>query len=80
LKDARPAFDAEAGLIAWRPGMTASYRLTRDRRVFGFGRLDSVAGAANADSPLVSRNTGYSAGVGVGVQWTGMRSERSAAD
>lgn len=75
---ARPAYDAAAGLIAWRLGMTASYRLTRDWRVFGFGRLDSVAGAANADSPLVSRTTGYSAGVG--LQWTGMRSERSAAD
>jgi outer membrane protein len=75
---ARPAYDAEAGLIAWRLGMTASYRLTRDWRIFGFGRLDSVAGAANADSPLVSRARGY--GAGVGVQRTGMRSERSAVD
>jgi outer membrane scaffolding protein for murein synthesis (MipA/OmpV family) len=74
----RPAYDAKAGLIAWRLGLTASHRLTRDWRVFGFGRLDSVAGAANADSPLVSRTTGYSAGVG--LQWTWMRSERAAAD
>jgi outer membrane protein len=74
----RPAYDAQAGLIAWRLGMTASYRLTRDWRVFGFGRLDSVAGAANADSPLVSRTTGYSAGVG--LQWTWRRSERPAVD
>jgi hypothetical protein len=74
----RPAYDAKAGLIAWRLGLTASHRLTRDWRVFGFGRLDSVAGAANADSPLVSRTTGYSAGIG--LQWTWMRSERAAAD
>ena len=74
----RPAYDAEAGLIAWRLGLTASHRLTRDWRIFGFGRLDSVAGAANADSPLVSRTTGYSAGVG--LQWTWLRSSRPASD
>ena len=74
----RPAYDAKAGLISWRLGLTASHRLTRDWRVFGFGRLDSVAGAANADSPLVSRTTGYSAGVG--LQWTWMRSDRPAVD
>jgi MipA family protein len=74
----RPAYEAKAGLIAWRLGLSASHRLSRDWRVFGFGRLDSVTGAANADSPLVSRTTGYSAGVG--LQWTWMRSERSAAD
>lgn len=74
----RPAYEAKAGLIAWRLGVSASHRLTRDWRVFGFGRLDSVAGAANADSPLVSRTTGYSAGIG--LQWTWMRSERAAAD
>jgi outer membrane protein len=74
----RPAYDANAGLIAWRLGLTASHRLTRDWRIFGFGRLDSVAGAANADSPLVSRTTGYSAGVG--LQWTWLRSQRPASD
>ncbi len=74
----RPAYEAKAGLIAWRLGLTASHRLTPDWRVFGFGRLDSVAGAANADSPLVSRTTGYSAGIG--LQWTWMRSQRPAAD
>jgi outer membrane scaffolding protein for murein synthesis (MipA/OmpV family) len=74
----RPAYEAKAGLISWRLGLTASHRLTRDWRVFGFGRLDTVAGAANADSPLVSRTTGYSAGVG--LQWTWMRSDRPASD
>lgn len=74
----RPAYDAGAGLIASRLRLTASHRLSRDWRIFGFGRLDSVAGAANAGSPLASRTTGYS--VGVGVQWTWMRSDRSASD
>ena len=74
----RPAYEAKAGLIAWRLGVSASHRLTKDWRVFGFGRLDTVAGAANADSPLVSRTTGYSAGIG--LQWTWMRSERAASD
>lgn len=74
----RPEYHARAGLIAWRLGVTASHRLTPDWRVFGFVRMDSVAGAVNADSPLVSRTTGYRAGVG--LQWTWMRSRRPAAE
>jgi outer membrane scaffolding protein for murein synthesis (MipA/OmpV family) len=75
---ARPAYEAKAGLIAWRLGVSGAHRLTRDWRIFGFARLDSVAGAANTDSPLVSRTTGYRAGIG--LQWIWMRSERSAID
>jgi len=74
----RPAYDAKAGLIAWRLGLTGLYRLTPDWRLFGFVRLDSLAGAANSDSPLVSQNSGYSGGFG--LQWTWMRSERSATE
>lgn len=74
----RPAYDAKPGLIAWRLRLTASHRLSPDWRIFGFGRIDSVAGAANLDSPLVSRTVGYSAGVG--LQWTWIRAERPAAD
>lgn len=74
----RPEFEAKAGLIAWRLGLVASHRLNRDWRIFGFVRMDSVAGATNADSPLVTRTAGYSGGLG--LQWTWMRSERSAAD
>lgn len=32
--------------------------LSRDWRVFGFGRIDSASGAANEDSPLVRRTSG----------------------
>lgn len=74
----RPAYDAKPGLIAWRLRLATSHRLSTDWRIFGFGRIDSVAGAANADSPLVSRTVGYSAGVG--LQWTWMRAGRPAAD
>jgi len=75
---ARPAYDAKAGLIAWRLGVAGSHRLTRDWRIFGFVRLDSVAGTVNTDSPLVSRTTGYRAGIG--LQWTWIRSERLASE
>lgn len=74
----RPAYDAKAGLIAWQFGVTGSHRLTRDWRIFGFTRLDTVAGTVNTDSPLVSRTTGYR--VGLGLQWTWMRSERLASE
>jgi outer membrane scaffolding protein for murein synthesis (MipA/OmpV family) len=74
----RAAYDARAGLIAWRLGLSASRLLTPDWRVFGLARIDSVAGAANRASPLVQRTAG--ATVLVGVAWTWMRSERSEAD
>lgn len=74
----RPAYEARAGLISWRLGLTASYRLSPDWRVFGFGRMDLVSGAANADSPLVSRSAGFTGGIG--LQWTWMRSSQPAAD
>ena len=74
----RPAYEARAGLLATRLGLTVSRSLSPDWRLFGFARLDSVAGAANRDSPLVRRTTGGS--VGIGVAWTWLRSERPAAD
>ena len=74
----RPAYTAKSGLVAWRLSASASYSLSRDWRLFGFARLDSVAGAANADSPLVRDRTGTS--VGFGVSYTWMRSEASAYD
>lgn len=74
----RPAYEARGGLIGWRLGVFASHRLSPDWRVFGFGRLDHVGGAANADSPLVSRQTGFTGGLG--LQWTWMRSAQPAVD
>jgi outer membrane protein len=74
----RPAYAAKSGLMAWRLGTSASVNVGPDWRVFGFVRLDSVAGAANEASPLVRRNTG--ATVGIGAAYTWMRSERRAND
>ena len=74
----RPAYDARAGLINGRLGLTASQQVAPDWRVFGFVRIDSVAGAANRASPLVRQTTGTTAGVG--LNWTWMRSERAAVD
>lgn len=74
----RPAYEAQAGLVAWRLGAFASRKLSPDWRVFGFARLDTVAGAANRDSPLVRRDTGFTAGVGVAYTW--LRSDSVAKD
>jgi outer membrane scaffolding protein for murein synthesis (MipA/OmpV family) len=74
----RPAYDARAGLIAWRLGLSASVPLGADWRLVGFTRLDSVAGAANRASPLVRQTTGLTAGVG--IAWTALRSSRPGAD
>ncbi len=74
----RPAYEAEAGLIAWRAGLAASHTLGRDLRLFGFARFDSVRGAANEASPLVRETGGWSAGFG--VAWTFARSSRPASD
>nr|WP_315193125.1 MipA/OmpV family protein [uncultured Aquabacterium sp.] len=74
----RPAYEADAGLVAWRLGASLGRKLTPDWRVFGFARVDTVSGAANQDSPLVRRNTGMTAGVGVAYTW--LRSEAMSQD
>lgn len=73
----RPAYEARAGLIATRLNFGAGYRLAANWRAFGFARLDTVKGAANRASPLVDRTTGLS--VGLGLSWTGWRSEAAGA-
>lgn len=73
---ARPAFEAQAGLIASRLSLSASRALTPDVRVFGFVRSESYAGSANTSSPLHLRSTGTSAGIG--LNWTLGRSEARA--
>lgn len=65
----RPAYAAESGLVAWRLGLTASRSLNPDWLLFGFARLDSVAGAANRASPLVERRSGATVGLGLSYTW-----------
>lgn len=74
----RPAYTAERGLVAWRLSASFSRNLSRDWRLFGFGRYDTVSGAANEDSPLVKRTGGGSIGIGLAYTW--MRAERTALD
>ena len=75
---ARPAYTAESGLVSWHFGTAFSRSLARDWNLFGFARLETVAGAANESSPLVRRSSGASVGVGVAYTW--MRSDRAAFD
>lgn len=72
----RPAYRADAGLLAWRLSASVSRNLNRDWRLYGFARVDTVAGAANRASPLVRQTTGTMAGVGVSYTW--MRSTTMA--
>jgi outer membrane protein len=74
----RVSYTARDGLIALRAGLLAAHALTPDVRMFYIIRFDSLAGAANHDSPLVRRNVGWSAGIG--LAWTLARSEHSAND
>lgn len=75
---ARPAYSAQSGLVGWRLATSFSRSLSPDWRLFGFARLDSVAGAANKNSPLVRQTTGATLGLGVSYTW--MRSEERARD
>lgn len=75
---ARPAYAAQAGLVGWRLGTSLSRNLTPDWRLLGFARMDSVAGGANRNSPLVRQTTGVT--VGLGVSYTWMRSSERARD
>ena len=74
----RPAYTAQSGLVSWRLGTAFSRSLARDWNLFGFARLETVAGAANESSPLVRRSSGASVGMGIAYTW--MRSERAALD
>jgi outer membrane protein len=72
----RPVYHARSGLMLMRTGVSGSYKVHPDVRVFAFVRYDLYAGAANRDSPLFRQNTGTSAGIG--LAWTFSRSAQRA--
>lgn len=72
----RPAYHAGAGLMLVRAGVSTSYKVNDDVRVFGFVRMESYAGAANRDSPLMKKNN--DASIGAGFTWTLGRSQTLA--
>ncbi len=74
----RPAYRARSGLVAWRLSAAVNKSLNRDWRVFGFVRVDTVAGAANRASPLVRQTTGTTVGIGLG--YTLARSNQAGED
>lgn len=74
----RAAYQARAGLIAWRLNTTFSKALGADWRVFGGLRLETVEGAANRDSPLVRRRAGTS--VAIGLSYVFARSNEPGVD
>lgn len=74
----RPTFDARSGLVAWRLNGSLTRDLTPDLRVIAFGRVESVAGAANRASPLVRQTTGVT--YGIGLTYTLMRSAAGSRD
>ena len=74
----RPTYHATGGLIALRATLFASRLFTPDMRFLSYLRFDSLAGAANHDSPLVRREGGWS--FGIGLSWTMAHSESNASD
>ena len=74
----RPAYNAQSGLISTRASILSSRLINRDVKFFAYLRFDSVASAANHDSPLVQRDNGWSAAIG--LMWTLARSVQGAND
>ena len=74
----RTSYSSKPGLIVIRAGLSASYKLTPDARLFLGMRLESLAGAANRNSPLIRQNSGWAAGIG--LAWGLAYSEYDAVD
>lgn len=74
----RPAYEAQAGLIATRLGLSTAKDISPDVGVFAFVRYELYNGAANRASPLFLHSNGTS--VGIGLTWMLSRSESRAAN
>ena len=74
----RSAYTAQAGLLSLRLAGSVSHLINPDLRLFFYGRVDSVNGAANQASPLVQQNTGASMGLVLSYTWK--QSEARASD
>jgi outer membrane scaffolding protein for murein synthesis (MipA/OmpV family) len=74
----RPAFEAQAGLLATRLSLSTAKSINPDVRLFAFVRYESYAGAANRASPLFVQSYGTAAGIG--LTWTFARSDARAKD
>ena len=74
----RPQYDAKAGLVATRLGVSLRQRLTSSLRLQWFAQVESVAGAANEDSPLVRKK--QDAGFGVSLVWGAWQSTETGTE
>lgn len=74
----RSSYTARSGLFALRAGLFVSHAVSPDLRLFYSFRMESLAGAANRDSPLVRRRLGW--GAVIGIAFTMTRSDRPAED
>lgn len=73
----RPAYDAKAGYLGSEARVAYNKHLSDTLGWFVAARAMTLAGAANADSPLLRSKTNY--GVGVGVVWTPWQSTARAS-
>jgi MipA family protein len=56
----RPIYSANAGLMAWKAGISVSYAITPKFNAFAFTRMNTTAGTKNHSSPLVDKTAGLS--------------------
>jgi outer membrane protein len=74
----RPAYRADAGLVATRLNASLLHRVTGTIRMQYFAQLETVRGAANEGSPLVRSR--QDAGLGVSVIWGAWHSAERGAE
>lgn len=72
----RPAYAAGAGYLGATFNLRVIYALTPSVRGFVSARYHNYAGSANADSPLLRSDDGYSAALG--LSWSFLRSKQAA--
>lgn len=74
----RPAYRANAGLVATRLNASLRHRINSSLRVQYFAQLETVRGAANEASPLVRSK--QDAGIGVSLIWGVWHSAESGTE
>jgi outer membrane scaffolding protein for murein synthesis (MipA/OmpV family) len=74
----RPAYEAQAGLIATRLALDAGVAIGPDLSLFGYVRHDRHDASANRNSPLFAQTQGTT--VGLGLAWTLGRSAARAQE
>lgn len=74
----RPQYEAKAGLIASRLGVSLRHRISSTLRLQWFAQVETVRGAANEASPLVRSK--QDAGLGVSLVWGAWHSKEAGTE